>query len=254
MTSRLSLEERRAQALRDLEEVDAQEASGELDAETADRLRATYRQEAAGVDAALDDLDDKAGTDGPAAGASRRRLFLGAGALAAAAAVVVFVLVQSVEDRGEGEFITGNDQVAGGRDLSAVSNAELEEVVADNPDILPMRLALAGRYFEAGNFSAALPHYLVVLELDATNAEALAHTGWMTYLSGEPETASSLLERALATEPEYLQAALWQAEVLVYGLDQPARAVPLLDLVEGSAELPAEVGDRISQIRSDIAS
>src|SRR5437899_9574253 len=38
-----------------------------------------------------------------------------------------------------------------GRDLSQVSNDEMETVVAANPDVVPMRLALVERYLEAAD-------------------------------------------------------------------------------------------------------
>ena len=46
--------------------------------------------------------------------------------------------------------------------LEDVSNDEMEKVIELNPDIFPMRIALANRYFEEFNYSSALPHFMHV--------------------------------------------------------------------------------------------
>ena len=46
--------------------------------------------------------------------------------------------------------------------LDEVSNQEMEKVIELNPDIMPMRIALANRYFEAFDYSSALPHFMYV--------------------------------------------------------------------------------------------
>ena len=40
-----------------------------------------------------------------------------------------------------------------------------KKVIELNPDIMPMRIALANRYFEAFDYSSALPHFMYVAEI-----------------------------------------------------------------------------------------
>ena len=82
-----------------------------------------------------------------------------------------------------------------GVDLSSVSNEEMEAVVAANPGIIGMRLALAERYVQDGDHPGALAHYLVVLDQDPDRPEALAMVGWLSFLSAEPALAESFMRR-----------------------------------------------------------
>lgn len=239
MSARARLEERAAQARLDLEDVARQRDAGELDEATAARLEATYRRELDEAAAELDRLDDQPPQPEAAPGRSRRRLIVGLVAMLAVAGAIAFVAARSLEDRPPGGFVTGN--LEGGRDLAEVSNEELEQVVAENPDIVPMRLALARRYFEETDFSSALPHYLAVLERDPRNQEALANLGWMTYVSGNAETGAAYLERSLAAGDDYPLAALFLASVRLYGLDQPQEAVVLLEELLASGQVPDDV-------------
>ena len=81
----------------------------------------------------------------------------------------------------------------------------MEATVAQFPDILAMRAALARRYFEQGDFSAATTHYLEILDRDPNHPEALANLGWITFVSNggeEADTAAeNLLERSLQALP-----------------------------------------------------
>ena len=71
--------------------------------------------------------------------------------------------------------------------LDEVSNQEMEKVIELNPDIMPMRIALANRYFEAFDYSSALPHFMYVAEnsndIDLKSL-SLSQIGWMVYESG----------------------------------------------------------------------
>jgi tetratricopeptide (TPR) repeat protein len=246
---RRRLEERRDQALQDLAGLRSQVAAGEIDEERAARLRARYEAEAADAMAGLDRP-----ADDPAAGRSRRRTLIGSGLFVVAATLLTIALVNAVEPRPEGGFVTGGvaaEVVAEGTaDLSAISNQQLEEVVAANPEVLPMRLALARRYVEGGDFSAALSHYLFVLERE-TNPEALMYLGWMTYLSGEAETGVTLLEESLAIQPDDLVAQWFLANALYYGTGDTAAAVPLLESVIASGAAPAEIVDQARAMLGD---
>ncbi len=236
---RLRLEERRDHALRDLSGLRRQVAAGEIDEDRAAALRARYEAEAADAMADLDSL-----VAAPASGRSPRRILLGAGLFTVAAAFVTVALVNAVEPRPEGGFVTGGVATdvleEGVTDLSTITNEQLEQVVAASPEVLPMRLALARRYVEEGDFSAALSHYLFVLERE-TNPEALMYLGWMTYLSGEPETGVALLEESLAIAPGDLLAQWFLANALYHGVGDAERAAPLLESVIASGSAPDEI-------------
>ncbi len=112
---------------------------------------------------------------------------------------------------------------AGESTSAEVTDEELEQVVAENPEITGMRLALAERYFVAGEFDRAVDHYLVVLEQDPENVAALAAVGWMTHLSGSLRRGATYVERALAIEPDYAQGVLVPGQHQGRRLGRPGR-------------------------------
>ncbi len=239
------------QVERDLADVDGQFADGELDAVTAERLRATYRGELSRLREELERAESGAA---PPVGPDRRRVLTGAVVLAIGFVAVTALLLATVRSREPGELVTGGvaqDVVQGGLDLATVSNEEMEEVVADNPEIVGMRLALAGRYFEAGEFDKALPHYMTVLEQDEDNPEALSSVGWMTYLSGRPDVAETFVVRALAVAPEYAQAYWFLGNIRLLGLDDPAGAVEPLEALLEFETIPDEIRDQAEQLLAE---
>ena len=249
-TSRI--EARRDRAIADLRELDRQVADGEIDETTAARLRTRYETDL--VDA-LDDL--AAAADQPPATRSRRRVWVGVSLFAAAAIAATVAVTSAIEPRPPGGFATGgvaSDVVTGEAvDLSEVTNDQLEEVVAANPDIIPMRLALARRYVEGGDFSSALPHYLYVLDRE-DHPEALMYVGWMTYLSGDPTTGASLLERSLVIRPDDPLAQWFLANARFHGLGDRAGAVPLLEAVATSGEAPPDIVEEAQQMIAEAGS
>jgi len=239
ISERAVLEVRLAGALADLDDLDAQVERGEIPPDRALELRQRYEIEAADTLATLDAVD------AAPPGRSSRRILVGIGVATVAVVAAFIALVGAIQPRPPGGFITGGvaaDVVRdGGVDLSRITNEELEAVVAANPDVIGMRLALALRYVEAGDFSAALPHYFEVLERESQQPEALMYLGWMTYLSGDAVTGASLLDRSLAAAPDNLLAMWFLANARLYGLDDPEGAIPLLEAVIASPDTPPEV-------------
>lgn len=233
MSDRGTLVRVRDRALDDLVEVRRQVADGELDEATAAPLIARYEREAAD---AITALDTAPAADPGAAGRSRRRVLLGVAIFVVAAAAVVAGLVAAIEPRTDPTVTADTGATV---DLAAVSNEEMEAVVAANPDVVPMRLALARRYVEAGDFSAALPHYLYILERE-TNPEALTYVGWMTYVSGDAVTGTRLLEQALVVAPGDPLASWFLGNVRFAAGDMTG-AVPLLQTVIDSGQAPADI-------------
>jgi tetratricopeptide (TPR) repeat protein len=252
MTVRVVLEERRDQALRDLAEVDEQRAAGELDDETADRLTRLYEADLAAVLAELDAVPSGDGRSGPS-----RRTLVGIGVSLAAVVAVAVLVATAVEPRPPGGLVTGGvatEAVAGGpsggRDLSTVSNEEMEAVIAENPTVVPMRLALVERYLREGQLEEAQRHSAEALEHDpATDdrARALRYLGWTTALLGDPANGAVLLERSLELVPGNLDGLWFLANVRLEGLGDPAGAVPLLERLLAADEVPQAQRARIQE-------
>jgi len=235
---RIRLEARRDRALSDLVDLDRQVGSGEIPATDAEVLRRRYRAEAADAIAALDRLDDA-----PAADPGRRtrtRTWVGVGLFAVVAVGAVIGIASAVRPRDDGPLTGGPAAPPTTVDLSQVTNEEMEQVVAANPDITPMRLALARRYVEEGDFSSALTHYLYILER-GDEPEALMYVGWMTYLSGDAETGVALLERSLQIAPGEPLAQWFLANALFHGTGDRSAALPLLEAVIASGKAPDDI-------------
>lgn len=238
-------EARLAQAIRDSEELEQQLAEEEVPPSTARRLRRIYTEE---IEEARLRLAGEAsispGAESPEPG-SRSRFWtsgrvtiiaiLGTAAVALVISVGWFVQPEEPLDADRGEF-----------DPSQYSNETMEAVIsanADHPQINGMRLALAGRYFRAGDFARSFPHYRGVLGHSPSaieEAEALSRLGWMAWAgSGEIELAVETLDRALLAAPGHPQALYFKAIVLWCGAGKVAEAVPLLE--EAIQASPSEV-------------
>ncbi len=197
----------------DIRDVRRQLDEGELDAATARQLIERYRRELESVEAGTE-----AGAPEPAPPARSGRRLTGTLLLIGAVIVVSVTAYLAIRPR-EGGFVTGSVETP--VDLSEVTNDQMEAVIAANPDvpeIAAMRLSLADRYFEAGEFSNALPHYLGALEgdLDRTRrSRALARIGWMTFESGDAGIARSYLDEALAVDDGYAEAHLFLGLLLL---------------------------------------
>lgn len=232
----------------ELSEVAAQVSDGDLDEATANEIRGRYEVELATLEASVTASTVSTIVDDPSAeqSSTRRRLsgrvLVGVALVSVAVAVIAVFAVQSLTDRRTvgadgvvGDVVRGAGQV----DLANISNEQMEEVVAANPDVVPMRLALARRYFEGGDFDKALVHYFEVLNREQS-PEALANVGWMTYLSGRPDVAASYVEAALERQPDSL-AAEWFLGNIYVTLERFDEAAVLLTRVASSNEVPEGV-------------
>jgi cytochrome c-type biogenesis protein CcmH len=140
-----------------------------------------------------------------------------------------------------------------GEDLDDVSNQTMEAVIeanADNPQVAGMRLALAERYYEEGDFQSAFPHYLEVAESpdssDAQAVTALIRLGWMAWQgNGETETAIDLFDEALAIDSDSDTARYLKAQVLWCGAGDRDQAAALLEEILADPDLADESRDLI---------
>lgn len=244
------IEERIAQTERDLAEIADQIADGELDTATADRLRTKYENERRDLQAQLDG-DDVAAPNG-GGGLSGRRL-LGIGFVLVAVIGLVLGLIRSNTTEQSAAEGVAEDVISGDAvNLDDISNEQMEAVVAQNPDVPGMRLALADRYFGEGDFSSALTHYMYVLDtLAVRDPAALANVGWMTYLSGVPDTAESFVVQSLDIQPDGGIAFWYLANIRFYGLSDAAGAVePLQRLLEYD-NLPDELRNEAQRVLAE---
>ena len=172
-------------------------------------------------------------------GRSGRRALAGVLVGVVALAVTAFGVTRALVPRPAGGYVTGIEAAqasqapAGGRDLSKVSDAELEAVVAANPAVLDMRLALAHRYFDRRDYRKALEHYKAVLDRQP-HPEALAHVGWITYVLLErADLAARVLERSLERQPGNPEALWFLGNVQLDGLKDAKAAAATLTRLRG---------------------
>ena len=178
-------------------------------------------------------------------GTSRRRTAVGALVLIGVFAGVVVAAGFYLQDR---------DRSGGGvadlaiESLDEVSNETLEAAVAANlgdPRISGMRLALADRYFEEGDYRSAFPHYLAVAESsDSTGPQtvaALAGLGWMTWEGNrQAETAIALFDQALAIDSGSVPVRYLKSKVLWCSDLSPSDAQSILDSMLAGSTLTDE--------------
>jgi len=243
--SAAALEDAKQAVAQDLADLDVQEASGELDAVAGSQLRAAYEAE-------RDALAKTVIPPDPAAPSSRGRTIAGAAVLVGGALVLTILVVLTVRDRTPGDLITGGiASDAQELDFSTVSIEELETTVASRPDGIPMRLVLAARYFNAGEFSSALDHYIEILNRER-HPEALANVGWITFQSGDTDTALGLVEQSLALTDEMPLPHWYLANIRYRGFDDASGAVAPLETLLSFEALPDEFRSIVAELLVEV--
>lgn len=179
------------------------------------------------------------------------RWILGSGVLILAGAIAIATVGQFRQARPDDQSLAG---VAGeGFDPEAVSNETLEAVIAanlENPSINGMRLALANRYFEEGDYQKAFGHYQAVLDSEPAAAEAAAaytRLGWMVYDgNGETNLGMELIDRGLALVPGDAFALYLKGRVTWCGKADPEAAAELFDRVLTTPDLDPDVRTQVT--------
>jgi cytochrome c-type biogenesis protein CcmH len=187
--------------------------------------------------------------EAPAGEAPRGRRAIGALVLIGLFAGAVVAAGFFLQDRDDGTGVAG----LAVDDLDDVSNETMEAVIAsnaDNPQVDGMRLALAERYFEAGDYRSAFPHYLSVAESSGATADqvvtALIGLGWMAWDgNAQAETALGLLDEALAIDPGSVSARYLKGRVLWCGTDASGSAADLFTALLADDALPEQSRDLI---------
>ena len=233
-----SIEEARAydqlrHIARDRQELAEQQTAGEIDADTVDQMLGVLDEESEALTAALTSkLEPGALT---LRLARRRRMYTGAGLLVVGAVAIGATLLFTADGGGGGGIVD-----APPIDFAAISTDRLEEVVAVNPDVVPMRMLLAQMLMDEEDVVRAAFHFGEILKRE-DNAEAMAWIGWISFLAGEHETAEGFLEDALSLVPNYPQAQWWLANVRFLGLGDPVGAVDPLESLLASAGVPDNI-------------
>lgn len=257
----------------ELDDIDEQVRVGDLDDATAERVRERYEAE---LDRLMEEFETEPTADGDSGlahspseasdsqvrtsslkgGRISGRTLAGVAAVAVAVAAIGVFGVQSLTDRrtvGADGVVSDIVRGEGSVDLDSVTNEQMEEIIAENPDVIPMRLALARRYFEAGQFDKALDHYFEVLDREQ-HPEALANIGWMTYLSDRPDIAAGYVEAALERQPDNVVAQWFLGNIYV-SLGRNDEAAVLLVKVVSTDEIPDDVRETaltlLEQIEAD---
>jgi cytochrome c-type biogenesis protein CcmH/NrfG len=163
-------------------------------------------------------------------------------AVLAIVAVGVLALVLGTRDTPDGgDAAVGDpDTPTTTVDLSSVPNEELERVVAENPDIVPMRLRLVERYLRGNELANAQLHAEQAVVRATTiedRARAQRYLGWTTALLGDPGAGEGLIVQSLALDPSNRDGLYFLARVRFELLDDPAGALePLEILVAGDMD------------------
>ena len=265
------LEERRIQVARDLAELEEQVADGEVETETAERLREVYSSELLEIDEALalipvaepvsvdavdaTDATETTGTDHRSVGFSTKAAVGAAALLAVITGLIVwagggFALPGSQDEAGPGITIP-----AGPLDLAAMSTVELEANLEQFPASVDVRLELADRHLAEGDTEGAIEHYAAVAEGDdATPLErsrALARIGYLAYATGQLESARQTLMESLELNENNTESALYLGYVLLNGFDAPRAATPYLEQALADPTMPPNIVEDIKQMLAD---
>ncbi len=182
------LEEQQAFLLRSLRDLDREHAAGDMSEGDYVALRDDYTKRAADVARAIE--SQRAVFREAVPDPSRTRRVVTVVGIVAVAALAGLLLARSAG------FRTSRDTATG--DIRAGTRALLLE---------------AGELAAAGRVDEAIATYDEVLELQPSNAEALAYKGWYLYLGGSLADAEPLLADAVAADPDLPDARVFRAVV-----------------------------------------
>jgi cytochrome c-type biogenesis protein CcmH/NrfG len=114
---------------------------------------------------------------------------------------------------------------------------ELERRVQERPDDLVARLAIGHHHFDRSDYDLALVEYLRVLDQDPDHVRAMARAGWIAFEGGESALAERLVTEALERAPADPEALWFLAHIRMYGLREPAGAIPPLRALSSRGDL-----------------
>lgn len=191
------------------------------------------------------DPDDDPGAE--RGGAARTLVTIGVLGIALVAAA--FALGTFLEPRAAGTPVSGDLQAP--TDLESISDETLAATIAsfeaagDVPaaQLNGMRLALAERYFEAGDYRSATSVFQDVLSAEPTStqqSEALGRLGWILWVNDQAEAAEAAFAQAMDAQPQNGEARYFYALMLL-DQDRGPEAVPLLEALAADPTVPADL-------------
>ena len=222
----LELSEEKASVYRALRELAFDHEAGHLSDDDYAGLRARYEGRAAEILAALDALGPLAAAPParwePMATTQPSLARHPAVVAAGAAALVVFGVVIGLN---AGRF-TEPDQTMTppgsripvpvlpdpSRTMPPVAGVEPGQPIP--PEMLAGMLQAARASLAAERYSEAIAAYQAVLKRDPKNVDAMAHLGLIVAIGGHADTALEAFDKALAIDPKYAPAYLYQGQVL----------------------------------------
>ncbi|MCJ7726748.1 MAG: tetratricopeptide repeat protein, partial [Acidimicrobiia bacterium] len=230
-------------AEQDIADLQKQVDDGEIDESTAASLEARYRSDLEAARKTLAGMpkpkptprgaaSKEAVTRPQTAKANRNPLIIGVAAAAMVLMTVIIIVIATGGEDPPAEAVLTSEGIP---QPGTGSFAEMEAAVAAQPDNNPMRLALAGMYFDSGDFMSAMNHYSAVTANDPTPEEsstANARIGWMAFAAlNDPETALTFLDAAIAMDGTNNEAVLWTGMVYLYGFENGAAAIPYFEQI-----------------------
>ena len=159
-------------------------------------------------------------------------------AMASSASPFITLLSREV-----GENIELVGKGIGGDKVSDLLTRYRFDVIKLNPDILPMRIALANRYFESYDYSNALIHFMYVAEntddIDL-KSYSLAQIGWMVYESGDELTSMSYINEAVRLSPGSLLGSTYKGIIYVQNPNTRSEGIKILESLKSNTSLPED--------------
>ena len=222
-TDRDVLEDEREFLLRSLDDLDAERADGNIDDETYARLRDDYTARAARVFHQLDGDAPEAEITPPVR--AGRRVLVG-GAVVAFATLAAVALAYGLGARLPGQTITGRQsETRSEKSAAAAAVTKLRDAVTAAPTDPAAHLALARALMGVQNATDALTEFGEAARLDPTNPEPFTYSGWLIRLQGFPDQALTLLDKAIAVDPQYADARAFKGIILLRDKHDPEGAI-----------------------------
>ena len=143
-----------------------------------------------------------------ARGRAGLRGFLWGVGSAAGVLLLGFFVYQSAKPREPGGSVTGNTPMASkpAGETADAEEAQLQAAVGRNPEDVEGHLALARLYVERQNWIGVWNETARVLERAPSNPPALAYQALVRLVMGQTDTAVTLLTKALASDPDLIDA------------------------------------------------
>jgi cytochrome c-type biogenesis protein CcmH/NrfG len=190
-------------ALRSLDDLEAEHASGQVSEETYQRLHASYTVRAADAARSRRQLAKRKPEVAPR---SRRSWLVIAVVLVVVFSVVGVALALGSHGRQPGATITGDSAAAS----------------TDTPERQARLDAKAEQRLVNGDLAGALRSFISALKVNPRDIEALSYAGWLSFLAGGGHQQSArLLRTAVRTDPSYPDAHAFLGIVLLRSHREP---------------------------------